>query len=235
MTVSQFVPAVILAATGKIYTYTTATETKAAKVLAQANLLIADWQDEPNVDWQSLALPDYNLGTVTAAQTFTLPAAVRKLSGAESDVVRILHTDGSAYTDYDIIDVNKRKQYENGARTFQNNYVTVDGTKLVFQRAFATTDPQYGGTIYGPAYGYAGPGTAPNFLVNDADVIPVDIPNWLVYATAAAYDTPDVTRQNLVPRLEGKANQVMQVMKSNNGGQLTKMTTGRFLVSRTWS
>jgi hypothetical protein len=223
MIVSSFVPAVMLAATRKVYTFTSVSDTKAAVVIAIANQLIEDWQNEPNVDWNSLYLPDTSIGTVTATNTFTLTSTVRKLSSQEGDVIRILHTDGTTFTDYSIIDNDRQKDVQNMQRTFQNNYVIPVGRTIRFNRAFATTDAQYGGTIYVPAYGYAGPNAAPAYLVAATDVIPVDLPNWLVYATAAQYDASDVTRQQLVPRLEAKANELMQVMKDNNDGQVTEM------------
>lgn len=222
MIVSDFVPAVFLAATGKQATFTTGS-TKWLKILALANIEIDNWQNEPNIDWYSLYSPDYSLGTVTATDRFTVPSAVRTISNQEGDVVRIIHSDGTTFTDYDIIDPDMQKYYANGQRTFQDNYVqVVGGNSLRFNRAFTSDDPQYGGTIYAPVYLYAGPGTQPNFLKNDSDVIPVDIPNYLVFATAAAYDSTDVTRQNLVPRLEAKANELLERMKENNGGQVLK-------------
>lgn len=222
MLVSDFVPAVTYQATGKVNSFVSGS-VKWLKIIALGNMLIGDWQDEPDVDWASLALPNTSIGTVTTTSSFTLPSTVRKISNQESDIIRILHSDGTTFTDYSVISVDRQKDYANGTRTFQNNYIVSIGQKLVFARAFATSDAQYGGTITVPAYGYAGPNTPPNYLIADSDVIPVDIPNWLVYATAAQYDSTDVTRQQLVPRLEAKANEIMQVMKDNNDGQLTQM------------
>ena len=216
MIVSDFVPKVFLEATGKINTFATGSA-KWLKILALANVKIDDWMDEPNIDWNSLYSPDYSLGTVTATAAFTYPAAVRKLGQQEGNVVRILHTDGSAFTDYSIVGAERQKEYANGQRTYQNNYVIETGATLRFNRAFATTDPQFGGTIYAPVFLFA------SHISADADVIPVDIPNWLVYATAADYVSYDVTRQNLTPRLEAKANEIMANMKSNNGGQVTRI------------
>lgn len=225
MTVSQFVPAVLMAATRKTYTFTSVTDSKAAIVISIANQLIDDWANEPGIDWNSLYLPDTSIGTVTATNTFTLPSTIRKLSNQEGDVIRIIHTDGLTFTDYSVIPNDRQKDYANLQRTFQNNYVISVGNKIEFNRAFASTDAQFGGTITVPAYGYPGPNPAPNYLINATDVIPVDTPNWLVYATAAQYDANDVTRQQLVPRLEAKANALMDVMQDNNSGQVTKMFT----------
>lgn len=216
MVVSDFVPAVSYQATGKVNSYATGS-TKWLKVLALANSCIRDWQDEPGVDWNSLYTPDYSIGTVTATNSFTVPAVIRKISNQEGDVIRIIHADGVAFTDYSVIPNDRQKDFADGTRTFQNNFIIQVGPTIKFNRAFNSTDPQFGGTITIPGYLYA------STLVNDSDVVPVDIPNWLVYATAAAFDSTDVTRQQLVPRLETKANEIMQVMISNNDGQVTDM------------
>jgi hypothetical protein len=215
--VTSFVPAVAYKALGKLPTTLTTGSTKWLKVLALANIYIDQWQDEPGVDWASLYLPDHSIGTVTASQTFTIDATVRKVSNQESDVVRIIHSDGTTYTDYDIIPNDRVKDYANGMRTFQNNYVSVNGTTLRFNRAFTSTDPQFGGSITVPGYSYAA------HISADTDVIPVDIPNWLVFATAAEYIRTDVTRQQQYGNIVAEANQIMQVMKSNNKGQTTRM------------
>lgn len=217
MIVTDFVSRVAYAATGKAPSFASGS-TKWLKILAIGNALIDDWQDEPDVDWNSLYSPDYSIGTVTATNSFTVPALVRKISNQQGDVIRIIHTDGTTFTDYDIIDNDRQKDYQNMQRTFQNQYVIQVGSTIKFNRAFISgTDPQFGGTITIPAYLYA------TDIVNDSDVIPVDIPNWLVYATAAQYVSTDVTRQQLVPRLEEKANAIMDVMKANNSGQVTTM------------
>lgn len=216
MIVSDFVPSVALKATGKIATFTTGS-TKWLKILAIANYYIRQWQDEPNVDWASLYSPDYTIATVIASATYTIPAAVRKISLQEGDVVRITHLGGIAFTDYTIVDSSRQKEFADYSTTYQSPYVTITGTTLRFNRAFASTDPQFGGTIKAPAYLFA------STITNDSDVIPVDLPNWLVVATAAEYVRTDVTRQNQYPNLVTEANQIMDVMKANNEAQNTSV------------
>ena len=217
MIVSEFVPSVFLSATGKQATFTTGSS-KWLKIIALANIEIDNWADEPSVDWNSLYAPDTVIGTVSATKTYSYASTIRKISNQEGDVIRIIHPDGVAFTEYDTISGDKQKYMANGQRTFQNNYITQVGIDSIqFNRAFTSDDPQFGGSITIPAYSF------PAHISADSDVIPVDIPNWLVYATAAAYDSTDVTRQNLVPRLEAKANQIMEVMKGNNDGQNAKL------------
>lgn len=216
MLVSDFVPAVGLKATGKIPTFTTGS-TKWLKILAIGNFYIRQWQDEPNIDWASLYSPDYTIATVTATASFTIPAAVRKISLQEGNVIRITHVDGVNFTDYTIVDETRLKEFSNYSTTYQAPHVIVTGSTLRFNRAFASTDPQFGGTIKAPVYLFAGTITA------DSDVIPVDIPNWLIAVSAAEYVRTDVTRQNQYPNLVGEANQIMEVMKSNNDAQDTSI------------
>lgn len=219
MIVSTFVPACFLKSTGKVATFTTGS-TKWLKILAIANLYIDQWIDEPNVDWESLRLPSTTttLTAVTATDTFAYDTTlVRKISDHEQDFIRILHTDGSTFTDYETIPTNRQKDYANGQRTYQDNFITASQNKLQFNRAFNATDPQFGGTIFLPAYGYAAHVTA------DTDVIPVDIPNWLVFATAAEYIRTDVTRQPQYGNIINEANQIMNVMKQNNSGQKSRI------------
>ena len=216
MTAAQFVSNVFLEATGKLPTFVSGS-TKWLKILALGNINIDDWMDEPDVDWRSLYTPDVNIGPITATATYALPATTRKISQQEGDYIRILHTDNITFTDYTIIDGTRQKDFANGMRTFQDQYVTDWGTGIEFNRAFQTSDPQFGGAITVPVYTY------PAHIVADTDLVPVDIPNWLVYATAASYDATDVTRQQLVPRLEAKANEVMKRMKFNNEAQNDRM------------
>ena len=217
MTTAQFVAATFLKSTGKQITFASGS-TKWLKIVALGNLYIDQWQDEPNIDWESLRLAPVNIGAVTAASEFTYSTTtIRKLSPYEADVVRILHSDGVAFTDYDIITSARQKYFANGQPTYQDNYVTNYKNKLQFNRAFASTDPQFGGSIYVPAYGYV------SHITADADVIPVDIPNWLVFAVAAEYIRTDVTRQPQYGNIVNEANQIMLVMRDNNGGQNTNI------------
>lgn len=216
MNVVDFEAAVSYQATGKVNAFTSGS-VKWLKILALANTNITDWQNEPDVDWNSLLTEDEVIGTVTATNSYTLPTTVRYVSSQEGDVVRIIHTDGVTFTDYDLVDANRMKDFANYQRTYQDNFITDINGAITFNRAFNATDPQFGGMITAPCYGFA------TQLVLDTDVVPVDIPNWLVYATAADYDATDVTRQQLVPRLEARANQVMDRMKADNDGQNTDM------------
>jgi hypothetical protein len=176
------------------------------KVLSLANLNIDAWAAEPSIDWVSLysIVP---IGTVTATDTFDLDSSIRKISNQEGDVIRITHTDGN-HTDYSLIPPNRLKDYSTG------NYVAKIGATLVFNNAFESTDPQFGGTINVPAYLF------PDHLVADSDDVPVDDPNWLVMSVAAEWARTDLTLAQNYPLILAKANELMVNMKQANGGQL---------------
>lgn len=229
MTTSEFVAAVILKATGKTSTSISG-DTKWTKVLGIANLLIDSWQNEPDVDWSSLYDPSFSIGTVTNTDAFDLDDEIRKVSDTEGDVVRINHTDGTGYTDYDVVPADTLKQYYSGQNKENSfgNYCAQIGRRLVFNRKFVSTDPQYGGTIYVPAYLYA------DHLVGDSDEVPVDIPNWLVVMSAAEYVRNDITRQNQYPNLISEANQLMVRMKEDNDAQVSQLNMPWLAPGASW-
>ena len=87
MTLTQLVDKVILKATGKVSTVTEG-DTKWNKVLGIANTLIDSWEEEYGVDWESLYDSDYEIGTVTATDTFAIDTDdVRKLSDKKEDFI----------------------------------------------------------------------------------------------------------------------------------------------------
>lgn len=159
--------------------------------------------------------PELSFGTVTNNSSFALPATVRKLSDTRGDFVRIDHADGVTSTNYEIVSAENLKRYYTGNKTTSSgHYCAQIGSNLVFNHTFISTDPQFGGTIKVPVY------TVPTTLVADADVVPVDIPMWLVMISAAEYVRNDITRQNQYPNLIAEANLLMQRMKDDNEAQV---------------
>lgn len=223
MTAAQLVAATILKATGKTSTATSG-DTKWTKVLGIANDLIKTWADEPDVDWESLYNPEYSIGTVTATDTFAIDTDdVRKLSDKKNDRIRIVHTDGITYTDYETVPANRLKYIDEG------KFCARIGDNLVFNKAFVSTDPEFGGDIQAPIYSH------PTTLSDDADVVAVDTPNWLVYRTAAEYVRNDITRQNQYPNLVAEANQLMLKMKEANEAQVETVETPWTPGGQTWA
>lgn len=216
MTTSELVSAVYLKAAGKIPAFTTGSP-KWLKIVAIANNLIDAWQNEPGVDWVSLYDPEYSIGTVSATDTFDLDDDVRKLSDGRDDPVRIVHSDGVRYTDYEVVPANQlRTLYQSG------RYCAQVGKTIVFNKAFTSSNAEYGGTIYVPKFGFA------EHIVEDDDDVPVDDPQWLVIMCAAEYVRNDIVKQNQYPNLIGEANNLMQSMKDTNDAQINT-------IARPWS
>ena len=223
MTLTQLVDKVILKATGKVSTVTEG-DTKWNKVLGIANTLIDSWEEEYGVDWESLYDPDYEIGTVTATDTFAIDTDdVRKLSDKKEDFIRIWHTDGVNYTDYETVPPERLKHFDTG------NFCARIGDNLVFNQAFTSSSTEFGGTIKAPVYTYA------SALASASDVVPVDIPNWLVVMCAAEYVRNDVTRQNQYPNLVAEGNTLMQRMRENNDAQVDTVERPWTAPGQTWA
>ena len=110
MTLSEFVRSAHLLATGKRTSPAVSTP-EYKRYVDLANFYVDEWQNEYGIDWASLYDPDFSLGTVTATDTFDLDLSIRKLSGREGDVVRIMWDDGTGYTDYTIVPHDKLKDH----------------------------------------------------------------------------------------------------------------------------
>lgn len=204
MTTSELIANAYLLAKRKTTTLA-AGSTKYDTLLAIANIKINDWQNE--YDWNSLyqivSLPT----TVTATDTIPLSASVRKISKNDGDYIRILHADGIAESVYTLVGGDELYKFKS------SNAVAKIGSNLVFSKAFTATDPQIGGTVKVPCYGTA------SSLVNDTDLVPVDDPYWLAYATAAEYIRFDFTLRDQADTLLQMANQRMVEMQQADQGQ----------------
>lgn len=230
MTTAQFVSNVYLKSVGKLPTFSSGS-TKWLKIVAIGNRFIQQWATEKGVDWKSLYNPGLTLTTVTATDTFAIPTTVLKLSDTETDYVRIFHTDGESYTDYDIVPADRLKEYYAGVdkeSSFGNKCAQI-GSNLVFNREFVSTDPEFGGTIKAPVY------TVPSTISADSDVIPVDNPEWLVVITAAEYVRNDIVRQGQYPNLITEANALMDSMKETNESQIETVIMPWTAPGATWS
>ena len=221
MTLTELVSAVIFKATGKAYSGSEG-DTKWEKVRAIANTLIDSWESEPDIDWESLYTPDFSIGTVTATDTYELDLdEIRKISTERGDSIRIVHTDDT-WTDYQLVEADKLKQHTEGY------FCARVGTNLVFNHVFEAADPQFGGDIQVPKFGYA------ENLTAGTDEVTVDIPNWLVIMSAAEYVRNDIVRQNQYPNLIAEANQLMIKMKENQEAQVNSVTRVFSAAGSTW-
>lgn len=214
MTIDEAISKSYLLATGK----TTTLAQSDAKYLRLFNILDLkqkDWQNQPGVDWMSLwSLVTLN-PTVTATDTFALPSTIRKISQRENDSVIITSADGKNTWYYDVITPDKLLEYKD-----QPACAKV-GSNLVFSKAFAATDPQIGGTIKVPSFGYVN--DISNLATTGTQQVQVDDPNWLCYAAAAEFDRTDLVRQNQYPNLVALANDRLEVMMEHNEAQILEV------------
>lgn len=217
-TISEAVADVYLKATGKT---TTPSASKRARIVGLLDFYQRRWAREPGIDWNSLYNPAFSLGAVSATDTFDLDtSSIRKLSDREGDVVRIMWSNGTGYTDYDLINADTLKDYFAGQtkQSPSGSYATRIGNTLVFNHTFTSSNPQFGGDIQVPAYVF------PDEINDDnptTDEIQVDDADWLITRVAAEYVRNDITRQGQYPALLAEANEMMQRMKDDADGQVT--------------
>lgn len=173
-----------------------------------------DWQREPGVDWNSL----YGLttaGTVTATDTFEFDDEVIKVSQRAGDFVRVLVTSPSTYRDFTLIPASQLYQ---GRYT---NAVAKIGQTVKFSRTFASTDPEFGKTIYVPAY------IALDDLLALTDDVLIDDPSWLPPISAAQYVLSDAQLNYQYPDLLQQAQDRMDAMRLANNTQGDTYATGQ--------
>lgn len=96
----------------------------------------------------------------------------------------------------------------------QTNICAISGGKILFPQAFTSASPQYGGTLYVPAFM-----AVPLFAIQASTVtglLTVDDPNWALYYAAQEWAQVDVTLVQNVPSLIAKATDLMTAMKLDN-------------------
>lgn len=217
MIINDAVTAVYLKSTGKA---TAPSASKRAKIIGLLNFYQRRWAREPGVDWNSLYVPNFSLGSITATDTYDIDiSSIRKLSDREGDSVRVVWSNGIGYTDFDIVPADSLKDYYFGPlkTSYKGNVCARIGSTLVFNRKFASTDAEYGGDIQVPCY------TLPDDITDASpasDEVQVDDPDWLVLRCASDYVRTDITRQGQAPFLLSEANEVMGRMKDDNDAQI---------------
>lgn len=221
MTVTEAVGDVYLRATGKTPAPTSGT--KYNRIIGLLNYYQRRWGRQKGIDWNSLYNSGLSLGTVTATDTFDIDTStVRKLSDREGDTVRIVWSDGVGYTDYTIVDPDTLKDYSWGVNkeSYTNFYCARMGSELVFNHTFATTDAQFGGTIYVPCFVFPDDITA---ATADQDDVQVDDPDWLTTRVAAEYVRNDIVRRPRFPELMAEQKEIMDRMMDDNDSQVDKV------------
>lgn len=103
-------------------------------------------------------------------------------------------------------------KYYSGRRGF----VADSGGQLVFSRSFLSTDLEYNGTLYVPAYKSITPFSTTPGSISVTGALSVDDPNWVLYYAAQEWAQVDVTLVQNVPSLVQKANDLMIAMLLDN-------------------
>lgn len=213
-----FVSNTYLTAVGKLPTFTVG-DKKYSKIIAIANLKIDEWARE--ADWRNLYDPKYQVGTISATDTYELDDDVEKVTATYGDYI-LVRKDGRD-TKHLTVAPDKLKMYDTG------NYCAFIGRSLVFNRTFTTDDEVFGGTILAPVKLY------PEKLTSASSTVPVSDPNWLVKITAAEWVRNDNVRQNQYPNLVAEANALMEKMKeANDEAQNSEVTIAMPPVGRSW-
>lgn len=222
MTLATLIERAYVLASGKATAPSSGTS-KHTKLIALANICQDMWQNEPDVDWDSLYETVTLSGTVTATDTFALSSSIRELSHRDGDYIKIVRTDGQT-SYYELVKPDQLLDYErNGQRA-----VARVGSNLVFSIPFTADSPEIGGSIKVPCYGFV------SSLANDSDIVQVDNPLWLCFMTAAEYCRTDQNLNYRTDDLVARANQVMQDMKQAQESNITRPIIYPVGISRTW-
>lgn len=210
MTFQELCNAVMLKATGKA-TVLSPDNAKWKKILGIANLYQNAWLNEPGQKWNSRYSRAYELGTISDTDAYELDEMVDEISTARGDDVYIETEDGEKIK-YNLVDYDDLQNHAAG------NYCARIGNELIFNHTFDKESPEYGGTLYAPAY------QGIEELTGKDDDIIVDDPYWLVTICAAEYIRNDIVKQNQYGNLMAEANNLMtNMIRRNRGGQVRKV------------
>lgn len=202
-------------ATGKVTGMTTTTKDKLIGLL---ELFITEWQNEPDVTWDSL-YRHTNIGTVSATDTFELDDTIASISKDEADPIIIRKGTEEWY--YTLVPPSQLgRASETCARM---------GRDLVFSEIFTVNSRQLGGSIIVPGYIHA------EIPETDDDTTPVDNPLWLVYMIAAEFVRNKEDKKAQYGNLVALAQNAMEGMKFSNGAQDESIIREEFLLGESWS
>jgi hypothetical protein len=174
---------------------------KANVVLSIANRKIREWSTDPNNKWNSL----FEIRALTPVIDTTTPVTTYNLATdfyLPSDYARVVRTDSSV-TEYPIVKAQQRD--------IETQSLYIHGfnpKKVTFSQTIDTG--LNGATLYIPGYYKAAE------LALSTDVVPVDDPNWLVYAVAAELARNDAAKDTEYPNIMGMANDLYKKMVDAN-------------------
>lgn len=170
------------------------------------------WATE--TDWSSLYASVTLTALVSATDTFSLANAtgtVDYISDREGNPIQLY--DGTSYAKVYFVSPAQLYEYRFRLATAQI------GSNLKFSAAFAADSQYIGDSIVVPAY------LAVNEITSGSDTVQVDDPMWLCYMMAAEFCRNDVEKAGQYDNLLALADQCMQKMLANNGGQYETVVT----------
>lgn len=212
-----FVANTYLLAVGKAPTFI-AGDKKYEKIVALGNLKIDEWARE--ADWKSLYDSKYQVGSISATDTYELDDDIEKVTAAPGDYVVIRTSDG---------DIRYETVTPERLKTSIGNYCAFYGRNLVFNKVFSSDSKEFGGSILAPVK------IRPEKLTSAGSTVPVDDPNWLVKITAAEWVRNDTVRQNQYPNLVAEVNALMENMKeANEEAQVNEILVEMPHLGRSW-
>lgn len=172
---------------------------KANLVIDIANQKQEEWARDSKIHWSSL-FEIKDVDTLdTSVFTYELDATFLR----PSDYIQVEKTDGSI-VEIGLIKPQKRVGNET------KFYISGRNPKKLTYAGTNIDSGLNGGTIKAPAY------YLPAALVNEADEVSVDDPNWLVYAVAAELSRNDASKDDQFANLLGMANDLYIKMADAN-------------------
>lgn len=200
MIASDFLNNVYIKYRGKVASKTPAWgDEKAVLAMTIANGKVREWANDSNQVWASL-FEIKDVSPVISTSTLTYDLDPNFLY--PSDFFQIVKTNG------DVVDISVTKPQQ---RLDNSLSVYVHGSNPKKVTFAGTIDSSYnGGTLKAPAY------YLPADMTLATSVVAVDMPDWLVYATAAELARNDTSKEAEFGNLIGMANEIYQKMIAAN-------------------
>ena len=191
---------------------------KFSSLLVAADNAQQTWQEQPNVQWDSLYSVVDN-GVLTSSAIYDLDDSINNVSKQEANPLKLVNSAGrEAYFNYVPSD---RLQYYAGPNLANNGagVFTIRGRQLVFPASFLSTDYRLGWSIKIPCYLYVDTITAAS------QTIQVDDPMFMVFTMAATYTRNKQALDYRTGSLSQLAKQRLDSMIANQGSQLDEVPT----------
>lgn len=196
---------------------------KYSVLLALVDTEQKNWEDEPDVEWDS-RYAVVNSGTISTTDTYTLDPSIRYISKREGDYVYLKSADGTQVKPVRLVRPNQLYEHR-----LDSCYAAQIGRTLKFSQAFDASSQYIGYSLNVPGYTYC------DDIVDGTTLIQCDRPMFLAYMVAASYARNDLVKVGQYQNILDKATQLMDKMKSENGGQEDTLNVISFVNGETWT